>query len=153
MSMPSRRAIVGFLALAPAGLVLARPARAAEPRVFQPGGVAIHGMDPVAYRAEQGPVPGDPAITQDWDGAEWRFATEANRAAFVADPARYAPAFGGYCAFAASRGYLAPTIPEAWSIHEGRLFLNASLRARRLWEAELPGVIAAGEANWPAILG
>ena len=153
MSMPSRRAIVRFLALAPAVLMLARPAHAAEPMVFQPGGVAIHGMDPVAYRAEQGPVPGDAAITHAWNGAEWRFATEDNRAVFAADPARHAPAFGGYCAFAASRGYLAPTIPEAWSIHEGRLFLNASLRARRLWEAELPGVIAAGEANWPAILG
>jgi hypothetical protein len=151
--MPSRRMIVGFLALAPAGVVLGRPARAAEPMVFQPGGVAIHGIDPVAYLAGQGPVPGNPDIRHDWNGARWHFASEANRAAFATDPARHAPAFGGYCAFAASRGYLAPTIPEAWSIHDGRLFLNASLRARRLWEAELPGVIAAGEANWPAILG
>ncbi|MDG3042251.1 YHS domain-containing (seleno)protein [Roseicyclus marinus] len=151
--MPSRRMIVGFLALAPAGLVLARPARAAEPMVFQPRGVAIHGIDPVAYFAEQGPVPGNPDIGHDWNGARWLFASEANRATFAAEPERHAPAFGGYCAFAASRGYLAPTIPEAWSIHEGRLFLNASLRARRLWSAELPDVIAAGEANWPAILG
>lgn len=151
--MPSRRMIIGFLALAPAGLVLGRPARAAEPMVFQPGGVAIHGIDPVAYFAGQGPVPGNPDIRHDWNGARWLFASEANRAAFATDPARHAPVFGGYCAFAASRGYLAPTIPEAWSIHEGRLFLNASLRARRLWSAELPDVIAAGEANWPAILG
>lgn len=151
--MLSRRTMLGLFALAPAALALPRAARAAEPMVFQAGGPAINGIDPVAYFAEQGPVPGDASITHDWNGATWRFATAANRDAFAAEPERYAPAFGGYCAFAASRGYLAPTIPEAWSIHEGRLFLNASLRARRLWTAELPDVIAAGEANWPAILG
>lgn len=151
--MPTRRTTLGLLALAPAALARPRPAQAAEPMVFQPRGVAIHGIDPVAYGTQAAPVPGDPAITHDWNGATWQFATTANRDLFAAEPVRHAPAFGGYCAFAASRGYLAPTIPEAWSIHEGRLFLNASLRARRLWTAELPGVIAAGEANWPAILG
>ena len=151
--MIPRRTALGLLALAPAALALPRAARAAEPRVFQRGGFAITGIDPVAYFDGNGPVPGRPDLSQDWDGATWVFASAANRDAFAADPARFAPAFGGYCAFAASRGYLAPTIPEAWSLHEGRLFLNASLRARELWLAELPGVIAAGEANWPAILG
>jgi YHS domain-containing protein len=98
-------------------------------------------------------VQGDAPYATDWMGARWTFASAANRDAFVADPERYAPAFGGYCAFAASRGYLAPTIPEAWSIYEDRFYLNANLRARELWLAELPTVIAAGEANWPAILG
>jgi hypothetical protein len=101
-------------------------ARAAEPMVFQRDGFAIGGTDPVAYVTEGGPVQGDPAYAPTGMGARWTFASAANRDAFVADPERYAPAFGGYCAFAASRGYLAPTIPEAWSIYEDRLYLNAS---------------------------
>jgi YHS domain-containing protein len=144
-----------FIALAAAVPVLATTtmARAAEPAVFQSGGLALGGTDPVAYFIDSPPVQGDAAFATDWMGARWTFASAANRDAFVAEPERYAPAFGGYCAFAASRGYLAPTIPEAWSIYEDRLYLNANLRARELWLAELPTVIAAGEANWPGILG
>ncbi|WP_284265564.1 YHS domain-containing (seleno)protein [Roseicyclus amphidinii] len=151
--MIHRRHILSAAALVPLALALPRSARAAEPRVFQGDRGAINGIDPVAYFDGNGPVPGNPDITHDHDGATWVFASAGNREAFAAEPLRFAPAFGGYCAFAASRGYLAPTIPEAWSIHEGRLFLNASLRARRLWTAELPDVIAQGEANWPGILG
>lgn len=150
--MIARRALLGLAAASPL-LALALPARAAEPPVFQRNGLAIGGTDPVAYFDGTGPVTGDAALSHDWMGATWTFASAANRDAFAADPERWAPAFGGYCAFAASRGYLAPTIPEAWHVHEGRLFLNASMRALRLWRQELPDVIAAGEANWPAILG
>lgn len=150
--MLTRRALIGLALTLPA-LGAATTARAAEPRIFQRNGLALGGTDPVAYVREGAPVQGSAAFGHDWMAARWTFADAANRDAFAQDPDRYAPAFGGYCAFAASRGYLAPTIPEAWHIHEGRLYLNASLRARRLWLAELPDVIAAGEANWPAILG
>lgn len=150
--MLTRRTIVTLAAAFPA-LGLAARARAAEPAIFQQRGLALGGTDPVAYFTQGAPVMGDAALATDWMGARWTFASAGTRDAFVAEPGRYAPAFGGYCAFAASRGYLAPTIPEAWSIHEDRLYLNATLRARELWLAELPGVIAAGEANWPAILG
>lgn len=150
--MPTRRSVLALAAAIPA-LGAATLARAAEPMVFQRDGFALGGTDPVAYVSEGAPVRGEARFATDWMGARWTFASAANRDAFAADPERYAPAFGGYCAFAASRGYLAPTVPEAWSIQDGRLYLNASLRARELWLAELPGVIAAGEANWPAILG
>ena len=87
-----------------------------------------------------------------WNGATWHFANAANLAAFESDPTRYAPRFGGYCSFAASKGYLAPTVPEAWTVYENRLYLNFSLRARELWLQDVPGNIAKGEANWPAVL-
>jgi YHS domain-containing protein len=151
--MTTRRQLLFTAALTPLALSLPRRGRAAEPRVFQSRAGAINGIDPVAYFDGNGPVDGGADITHVWDGATWFFANMSNRDAFAAEPERYAPAFGGYCAYAASRGYLAPTIPEAWSIHEGRLYLNASLRARDLWRNELPEVIALGEANWPAILG
>jgi YHS domain-containing protein len=150
--MLTRRTTLGLFAAAPL-ITLAPAAFAAEPPVYAEGGVAINGSDAVAYFAENGPVPGSAEFAHDWMGARWQFASAANRDMFVADPERYAPAFGGYCAYAASLGYLAPTVPEAWSVYEGRLYLNASLRARELWLAGLPDVIAAGEANWPTILG
>lgn len=149
----NRRAALGLIAGA-AGLALtARPALAREPEIFQSGGVAINGTDPVAYFDGNGPVPGLAQHQVAWRGATWQFASAEAAARFEADPEGFAPVFGGYCAFAASRGYLAPTIPEAWTIHENRLYLNASLRARRLWLRDVPGNIAKGQANWPGILG
>lgn len=149
--MFTRRAALSIAAVTLAGY--ANPARAAEPPVFQHGGYAIRGVDPVAYFDLDGPVRGSDAHQTTWNGATWRFASATNRDLFVAEPERYAPVFGGYCAYGASRGYLAGTVSNAWSVYEGRLFLNASLRAREFWTARLPGSIAAGEANWPAILG
>ncbi len=152
--MLTRRSTLGLIAAAPAiGLSATFPARAAEPRIYNHGGVAIDGSDAVAYFNQSRPVAGRPDYTVEWMGATWQFENDDNRHMFASDPERYAPAFGGYCAFAASRGYLAPTMPEAWTVFNDRLYLNANLRARELWLAELPDVIAAGEANWPAILG
>jgi len=154
--MISRRTTLGLIAAtAPATMISGwpSPAQAAEPMVFQRRGRAIRGTDPVAYFTEGRPVDGARRITHDWNGATWHFASEENRALFAADPERYAPAFGGYCAWAAARGYIAATRPEAWSVYEGRLYLNANLNVRAQWEAELPTIIAEGEANWPAILG
>ncbi len=152
--MLTRRATLGVFATAPA-LLLLRPdmAQAAEPMVFQRRGLAIGGTDPVAYFTQNGPVQGSASYSADWNGATWQFASAENRDRFVADPERYAPVFGGYCAFAASRGYLAPTIPEAWTVYEDKLYLNANLRARELWLNDLPDAIDAGLANWPGILG
>jgi hypothetical protein len=141
------------LALATPALWLARPALAREPEICQEGGIAIDGSDPVGYFTTNGPVSGDAAFTVNHKGAEWRFSDQGSADAFAATPSAYEPAFGGYCAFAASRGYLAPTTPEAWTIYQDKLYLNANLRARELWLEDVPGNIAKGEANWPGILG
>jgi hypothetical protein len=148
--MITRRTALASLLSLPA---LTLPARAASPMVFQTDGVAINGADPVAYATDARPVVGAATMAVSWRGAEWRFASAANRTAFEADPERFAPRFGGYCAYAASKGYLAPTVPEAWTIWEGRLYLNANLRARELWLQDIPGNVAKAEQNWPGILG
>ena len=151
--MLTRRTTLGLLAVTPAALtMLPSVAMAKEPSVFQ-NPIAINATDPVGYFEQEKPVPGSAEHTVNWNGAEWHFASSANAATFEADPETYAPVFGGYCAFAASRGYLAPTIPEAWTIHEGKLYLNANLRAQKLWREDIPGNIAAGIKNWPGILG
>jgi len=149
----TRRAAIGFLITAPAASAVGRAAFASEPETFQVDSIAIHGYDPVAYFTEGEPLPGSDIHTIDYRGATWKFASAENLAAFEGDPEKFGPRFGGYCAYAASQGYLAPTVPEAWTIHEDRLYLNFSLRVRRRWSRDIVGNIAKGEANWPGILG
>ncbi|OYU14489.1 MAG: YHS domain protein [Alphaproteobacteria bacterium PA4] len=108
---------------------------------------AISGYDPVSYASGK-PLPGDPAIAHVWQGISWRFASAANRAAFIADPARYAPQFGGHCAWAASDGRLAKPDPTIWHIVDGKLYLNCSPAADAKWLADVPGNIARGNAFW-----
>ncbi len=149
----TRRTAIGLLLAVPTTALTGRVAFGSEPETFQADGLAIHGYDPVAYFTEGEPVLGSPDHSIIHNGATWQFSSAANLAAFEGDPERYGPRFGGYCAYAASQGYLAPTVPEAWTIHEDRLYLNFSIRVRRLWSRDIAGNIAKGEANWPGILG
>jgi hypothetical protein len=116
------------------------------------GDLAAGGYDTVAYHTDGRATRGDARFEHRWNGAIWRFATDANRQTFLQDPARYAPEFGGYCAYAVSRGYTADGDPEVWRIVDGRLYLNYSRRAQRLWEEDIPGNIAKGRRNWPGVL-
>jgi len=130
----------------------AMPAFAATPPVYAEDGIAINGYDPVAYFTEKKPVEGNAAFSADHEGATFLFASEANRDAFIADTATYAPQYGGYCAYAVSRGYTATTSPNAWSVHEGKLYLNFNRAVRTLWSRDIPGNVAKGDANWPGVL-
>jgi hypothetical protein len=114
--------------------------------------VAIGGYDPVAYFTEGRPVVGKSVHSLHWNGATWRFASAQARAAFAASPDRYAPQFGGYCAWAVSQGYLAPGDGRQWKIVGGKLYLNFNARAKMLWEADQAEAIVRGHANWPAVL-
>ncbi|WP_205944512.1 YHS domain-containing (seleno)protein [Pelagibius litoralis] len=136
--------------LTAAALISARPAWAIDP-VFTKGGLAIRGFDPVAYFTEGTPVEGKPLFTHRHDGALWQFASAANRDAFAADPERYAPQYGGYCAWAVSQGYTASIDPEAWRIEDGKLYLNYSKSVQRRWERDIPGNIVKADSNWPDI--
>ncbi len=116
-----------------------------------PGG-AIRGYDPVAYFTESKPVEGKKAFSHKWKGATWYFASEKNRDLFRADPEKYAPRYGGYCAYAVSRGYTASIVPEAWKIVDGKLYLNYSKGVQRAWEQDIPGNIKSADKNWPGLL-
>lgn len=119
--------------------------------IFNRRGRAIRGTDPVAYFVDAKPVDGSRDITSEWMGATWFFASADNRSAFEAEPEAFAPQFGGYCAWAVSQNYTASTTPEAWKIVDGRLYLNYSKGIQRRWEGDIPGNIAKGQANWPAL--
>lgn len=127
------------------------PARAAGTVFVGERDLAIHGYDPVAYFSEGRPVEGSADFTFEWMGANWRFANAANRDAFAAEPEKYAPQYGGYCAWAVSQGYTARIDPDAWRIVEGKLYLNYSRSVQRRWERDIPGHIAKAESNWPGI--
>ncbi|MEJ6404499.1 YHS domain-containing (seleno)protein [Yoonia sp. 2307UL14-13] len=149
----NRRQILAISVTLPFAAMAGRLAHAqSTPTIYAEGGIAIDGTDPVAYFTESAPVAGDPSITHDWNGATWRFANAENRDTFAADPEAYAPQYGGYCAWAVSEGYTASTVPEAWKIVDGRLYLNFSRRIQRRWERDIPGRIASADANWPDVL-
>jgi YHS domain-containing protein len=114
-------------------------------------GFALKGYDPVAYFADGGPAAGNAAIRYRWRGATWLFSTEEHRKAFMADPARYAPQFGGYCAFAVSRGTTADGDPLLWAVVDDKLYVNTNAYAMQLWDKDRPGNIQAGNSNWPLI--
>ena len=150
---------MGLLALggATAGAVLAlAPWGAGEAEagpVFsgRDDGIAIRGTDPVAYFTQGAPVMGTPDHASRWSGATWWFASVKHKRLFDADPERYAPRYGGFCAFAAANGQRAKIEPDAWSIVDGRLYLNYDLAIRERWEADRDGFIAAADREWPKI--
>ena len=149
--MFQRRTILGLLTLLPV-LGLARSASAATPEVFSQNGLAVSGTDPVAYFLQGAAVPGHLDFALMWHGATWAFASAENMEAFEMNPDAYAPQFGGYCAYALAQGALAPSVPEAWTIYEGRLYLNNSLSVRDQWAADIPGYLALAAGHWPGIL-
>ena len=148
------RAIITSVLVAFGLLFAAAPSADAKEPVYQSflGGTAIDGTDPVAYFTEGKPVEGSSDFTHDWNGATWRFVSAENRDKFAADPAAYAPQYGGYCAWAVAQGYTASTDPEAWSIVEGKLYLNYNKDVQARWEGDVPGNIAKADGNWPTVL-
>lgn len=145
-----RRFIKGaaFVALAGATL-MAMPAFAAKMNLLD--GVAIQGYDPVAYATQSAAVKGDAGITANYNGATYQFASAANRDAFVENPAKYAPQYGGFCAYAVSKGYTAPIDPQAFSVVDDKLYLNYSKSVRNIWSKDIPGNIVKGDSNWPKL--
>ncbi|MGE0699807.1 MAG: YHS domain-containing (seleno)protein [Hyphomicrobiaceae bacterium] len=141
------------------GCMIAPAAHAQRPEVFQAGqqqfgaNLAVSGFDPVAYHTQNQAVPGRPEFRVSWKGAEWRFATQANRDAFVAAPDRYAPQFGGYCAFAVASNAIASADPRSFAVVNGKLYLNQSPSIHASWLRDQAGFIRRAEANWPRVLG
>ena len=124
-----------------------------DDRVFyEQRGVAIKGTDTVAYFTEGKAVKGKRNYSYQWGNTTWWFKNEANRDLFAQNPEKYAPQFGGFCAWAVSQNYTAPIDPQAWSIVDGKLYLNYNKRVRKTWSEDISGNIADGNRNWPNLL-
>lgn len=129
-------------------LLAAMPAIGANPPVFSTEAGAIRGYDPVAYFTLDQAVKGLEEISYQWKGAEWHFSTADNREKFQAEPEKYAPKFGGYCALGMSKGSYTPSEPEAFTIRNGVLYLNSSQLAQTAWLKNVEGFIDKALEKW-----
>jgi YHS domain-containing protein len=114
-------------------------------------GVAIRGFDPVGYFTEGKPIQGNPAFSARHENGIYHFASAANRDAFIKEPAKYAPAYGGFCAFAASVSKKADGNPSLWKIVDNKLYLNVNETAFTRWQQDIPGNVVKANTNWPKI--
>ena len=130
----------------------AAAAAAQKPEIYADRAGAIRGFDPVAYFAEARPLKGSDKFSYPWKGATWSFASAENRDRFAAAPEKYAPQYGGYCAYGVAQNYAVSIDPQAWSIVDGKLYLNYSRSVRETWNKDIPGHIRKADANWPGVL-
>lgn len=115
------------------------------------GGVAINGYDPVAYFTDHKPVKGSDKYTAVHEGATFHFASAKHRDAFTANPEHFAPQYGGYCAYGTAQGHKAPTEPQAFTIADGKLYLNYNDNVATRWRADVDGNIEKANANWDTV--
>jgi hypothetical protein len=151
MGQMGRRVVAIGLLIGATAIALAAAGRQPAVNVSK-SGLAVDGYDVVAYVTDGRPVAGSPQFETKWNGVLWRFASAMHRDTFLKDPERYAPQFGGYCAYAVSQGHTANGDPQVWKIVDGRLYLNYSTSVQRTWQKDIPGYIAKARGNWPAVL-
>jgi hypothetical protein len=136
-----------------AALVLLSTAAAAQAQSFNNDrGVAARGYDVVAYFTDGKAVKGSPQFAHEHGGVQWQFASAEHRDLFKADPAKYAPQYGGYCAYGVAVGGLYDVRPEdSWSVVDGKLYLNKDPGVKQTWLKDVPGYIGKAETNWPKL--
>ena len=139
----NRREAVGLMAL-----VAAYPLITAIPsEVAQGTPLAIKGYDPVAYFTDAIPTRGLPELEYDWDGHRYRFSRPEHRELFKANPVRYAPQFGNFCAMALSMGKLVEADPENWLISDGKLYVFGKPGGPDLFRKDLAASVAKANRN------
>jgi YHS domain-containing protein len=119
--------------------------------IFQINGVAIRGYDPVAYFLDNTPTEGLAEYAATWQGVEWRFKSKANMDMFTSNPEKFAPQFGGFCAYGVSDNHKSPTDPSAFTVVNEKLYLNYSPKVKQLWSKDREMHIRRAETNWPAL--
>lgn len=110
--------------------------------------VAIKGYDTVAYFKLNKPTPGSDAFVTTWKGAKWKFSSAENLQLFVASPEKYAPQYGGYCAYGVSKGYAVKIEPDQFAIVDGKLYLNYDADVSKKWNADRAGFIKKADSEF-----
>jgi len=119
--------------------------------IFTTNNGAIDGYDPVGYYTANEPVKGKESISYEWNGATWYFASESNKNLFQQDPKKYAPQYGGYCAYAVAKGSKAKIDPATWAIVNDKLYLNYDQSIKKRWEKDRENFIRRADENWPKV--
>ena len=138
-------------ALLVTGFALFAAGPAAAEKAYVQDGVGVSGYDPVAYFTDGKPVPSADQFAAEHAGVTYKFASAEHRDAFTAEPAKYLPQYGGHCAYAAAKGALASADPEAFTVVNGKLYLNFSQDIRQRWQPRAGEYIKAADANWPKL--
>ena len=126
-------------------------AKAQKSEIFETDGKAIRGYDVVAYFTLGEPTKGIDSITTQWNNSNWLFSSIPNLENFKKNPEKYAPQYGGYCAYGTAGGYKATTQPDAWAIVDGKLYLNYNKKVKTIWEKDPPRYIEKANMNWPGL--
>ena len=113
--------------------------------------LALSGYDAVSYFKDGKPVAGKTEFSFEWQNARWRFSSAENRDAFAKEPAKYAPQYGGFCAFGTSQSHLVPGDPQAWKLVDNKLYLNYNKDVQKYWLQDIPGYIQKADENWPKL--
>lgn len=113
---------------------------------------AIRGYDPVAYFVDGRPVKGSEQHVFVWQGAKWQFASQAHLDAFKADPEKYAPQYGGYCAYGVAEGHLVKIEPDQWAVIDGKLYLNYDASVSKTWKQDTAGHIRKADSAFDALI-
>lgn len=120
---------------------------------YEPSGIAIRGYDTVAYFTEGKPVEGRDEFTTEWQGATWKFSSQEHLDLFTGDPRKYAPQYGGYCAYGVAQESLVKIEPDQWTIHDDKLYLNYNAKLNNEWKKDIPGYIATADKLFESLLG
>ncbi len=142
-----QRLTLALLAVLAFSFVLAGPVLGDPPIEKNKAGLALDGWDTVSY-FDGKPVPGKAEFTKNWNGATWRFATAAHRDAFAADPEKYAPQYGGHCAYGLAKGHLVTADPKIWKVVNGKLYVNYDKGVQKSWEKDEAKFIADADKGW-----
>jgi len=115
-------------------------------------GIAIKGYDTVAYFTENRAIKGLEEFSYDWNHGVWLFSNKKNMELFKANPEKFAPQYGGYCAFAAAKGSFAKIDPTQFTVLNNKLYLNYNARIQNKWTKNRDKFIELGDQNWPDLL-
>jgi YHS domain-containing protein len=117
-------------------------------KYYNTNGIAIKGYDVVAYFLQNQAVEGKDNFSFEWSGSKWRFSSQSNLDSFKVNPAKYAPQYGGYCAYGCSENHKSPTEPNAFTIVDSKLYLNYNLKVKELWVKDAANRIKTANTNW-----
>ena len=115
-------------------------------------GLAVQGYDPVAFFTGGKPVKGNRELGYHYNGATYYFASKEHREAFISEPGKYEPQFGGYCAYGVSRNKLVKIDVDAFQIVDGKLLLQYSKGVRDDFNKDQQGNLDKANANWPGLV-
>lgn len=149
------RTLIAATVIAAGPIATMTPAAYAEKDPIYTGrfsNLALQGYDTVAYFTDGEPTKGSADFSTTYEGAEFHFSSQENLTLFLADPAKYAPQYGGYCAWAVAQDKTAKGDARRWAIVDGKLYLNYNKGIQKKWDADRAGFITSADANWPTVL-